>query len=167
MIIAIDVYYYNDKAKAVGVLFEDWTSTAPAEVISAYITDIADYESGSFYKRELPCITELLKKVDINKIKCIVVDGYVFLNDEGKHGLGYYLYEYLGMEIPVVGVAKTSFYNNTVYVANAFRGESKTPLYITATGMDLTEAKNNVEKMYGEYRMPALLKMLDQQTRIE
>ena len=44
--------------------------------------------------------------------------------------------------------------------------KAKTPLFLTAIGMDVDEIKPKVEAMHGAFRIPALLKKLDQLTRI-
>ena len=163
MILAIDVYYIGDRANVVGVLFDEWTQSEPSKIISIVVDGIAEYEPGNFYKRELPCILELLKEVKDYTITCIVVDGYVFLDDKGKKGLGYYLYEALDSRIPIIGVAKSYFAgNNSIEVC---RGESKKPLYVTSIGVDQRESAHFIETMYGEFRMPTLLKILDTATR--
>ncbi|MDV6169996.1 hypothetical protein R1T16_16275 [Flavobacterium sp. DG1-102-2] len=64
-VLAIDVYYYSEKAKAVGVLF-GWHDSMPSEVIIEYIDDVADYVPGEFYKRELPSIKKIIDKVDLS-----------------------------------------------------------------------------------------------------
>lgn len=42
MILAIDVYYRTDDAKAVGVLF-NWADAKPAETIIEYIEGVGEY----------------------------------------------------------------------------------------------------------------------------
>ena len=69
--------------------------------------DVAPYESGSFYKRELPCIVSLLQDLDVRDISLIVIDGFVHLDDDGRYGLGGHLYERLERKVQVVGVAKS------------------------------------------------------------
>jgi deoxyribonuclease V len=95
-------------------------------------------------------------------IGCIVVDGYFWL-EEGHQGLGYKLYEALEKKIPVVGVAKT-FYKDAKAV-QICRGDSKTPLYVTAEGMPVNDAAAAVAGMHGDYRLPTLLKLVDQTCR--
>lgn len=165
MIIAVDVYYEENRAKSVGVIFQRWEDSKPLEVITSYTETPHEYETGFFYKRELPCIQELLKLTDINQIHTLVVDGYVYLDNEQKPGLGHYVYtNYLG-EIPVIGVAKNAFHNNEALVRKIYRGSSSKPLYITAVGMELEIAAEHIQSMYGEYRFPHLLKLLDKQTK--
>jgi deoxyribonuclease V len=166
MILATDTYYHPDgTAKAVGVLFHDWTDAEPARVIEVNIPAVEDYEPGAFYKRELPCILAVLAACELVELDLIVIDGYVILNDSGKPGLGVYLYEALQRRIPVIGVAKTSFFENTVHVAEVLRGDSTKPLFVTSIGVDLNEAARAVQSMHGEFRMPYLLKLLDGVTR--
>lgn len=95
----------------------------------------------------------------------IIVDGYVTLNDDGKQGLGGYLYDALGGRIPVIGVAKTLFNQPNSGRTALVRGDSKKPLYITAKGMDLQQAYHNIRRMHGGYRIPTLLKRMDQLSR--
>ncbi|WP_298137367.1 endonuclease V [Flavobacterium sp.] len=94
MNLAIDVHYKETYAKAVGVLF-DWEDENPKEIVTAIINEVAKYESGQFYKRELPCILELLKQIDLEKVDCIIVDGHVYVNDDKSLGLGGHLYHSL------------------------------------------------------------------------
>lgn len=165
MILAFDVYYYENKAKSVAIQFEKWTDSLENAVFIEYIEPIAAYEPGLFYKRELPCMMKILEKIDLDTIEIIVIDGYVFLDDAGKWGLGAYLYEAIGQKIPVIGVAKTNFANNILNVRKVLRGESKNPLYISAIAIDLEKAANWVQNMFGEFRIPKLLKDLDKITK--
>ncbi|WP_185146967.1 endonuclease V [Chryseobacterium echinoideorum] len=166
MIYAFDTYYYENFAKTVCIAFENWNSEEEAAVYTENIAITADYESGAFYKRELPCILHLLKKINLNKGDIILVDGYVSLNSDGKLGLGGYLFKELDEKYPVVGIAKNKFSQDDFNRIEVYRGESKTPLYLTVAGTDILEIKLKIEEMQGEFRIPALLKKLDQLTRI-
>ncbi|RZJ39987.1 MAG: endonuclease V [Chryseobacterium sp.] len=165
MIYAFDTYYYEDFAKTVCIAFEDWSSEKEEEIITEKTEITSDYESGAFYKRELPCILSLLSKIELKENDIIIVDGFVTLNNDDKIGLGGYLYEALDQKIPIVGIAKNDFSLPDEKRRNVLRGESKTPLFLTAMGIDVDEIKSKVEKMHGSYRMPTLLKKLDQLTR--
>lgn len=165
MIIAFDVHYRDDFAKAVGFGFHKWSDEEEDAIFIAFTKTLADYEPGAFYKRELPCLITLLKQIDIAKVSCLIVDGYVVLDNEGNKGLGGYLYEYLEEKIPVIGIAKKPYAMNTWYVREVFRGKSQTPLYVTAQGMPLDLAAEYVRIMYGPYRIPSLLKRLDDETK--
>lgn len=165
MIIAIDVYYKNGRAKSVSIEFDNWTDEQPTQIHTVELDGIAEYVPGEFYKRELPCILKVLKKSDLSSVEAIVVDSYVQLDDDGKLGLGGYLYHHLEEQIPVIGVAKKKFHTLNKLGAAVLRGESKKPLYVTAAGMELEEAANKVQGMAGEFRFPELLKILDGVTK--
>lgn len=165
MILAFDTYYFEDKAKTVMVAFNEWTDSTTTSIMEEVIGDVAAYEPGSFYKREMPCILSLLNQVELHNIHTIIVDGFVVLDDTGKSGLGGHLFDKLNGEIPIIGVAKSSFHNNKKFVRELCRGESKKPLYITAKGIDLDAAYQNIKSMHGEYRMPTLLQILDAKTK--
>ena len=165
MILAIDVHYRDDVAKSVSVSFNHWDDAEPSHINEVYIDEVEDYIPGSFYKRELPCILKVLELSDLSKVEVIVVDGYVFLDNDQKAGLGKYLYDALDSKIPIIGVAKKKFVQNTANVIEIMRGESQNTLYITSVGIDLSQAANLIENMHGEYRIPSILKILDQKTK--
>ena len=165
MKLAVDAYYTGNKAKVVGVLFENFSDKKPLEIISKIVDGVAPYESGSFYKRELSSIVSLLQDIDMLDISLIVIDGFVYLDEEGRCGLGGHLYERLERKVQVVGVAKSLFKGSYKLVRKICRGESKRPLFVSAVGTDLDEAARLVEGMSGEFRMPSLLKILDDETK--
>jgi len=164
-ILAIDVYYTENNARIVGVIFENWDDQKPNNILYSNFDEVSEYESGSFFKRELPCILHLLKNVTLEKISTIIVDSYVFLDDENKLGLGGYLYQKLNNKIPIIGVAKKAFHLNKKNVIEILRGESTKPLYVSSVGVDLKLAANCIINMHGEYRTPTLLKLLDVETK--
>ena len=165
MILAFDTYYFQQKAKTVCLEFADWNESKIYKIYTETIDNIEDYVPGEFYKRELPCIISLLNQIDLKKVEAIIVDGFVYLDDEKKFGLGGYLYGKLNKEIPIIGVAKTNFSTIEKYKKPLFRGESKKPLFITSIGIELEDAVKKIENMEGEYRIPTLLKELDRLTK--
>ena len=166
MKLAIDVHYCNNEyAVAAGVLFSDWQSSTCTNKLSVKINEIEPYEAGSFFKRELPCILSLLKEIKEN-IEIIVIDGYVTLGEENRPGLGAHLHNKLSKKVPIIGVAKNSF-TGTPKDCEVLRGLSKNPLYITSIGISLSEAKNYIKQMHGNYRVPTLLKLVDSECRNE
>lgn len=165
LILAFDTYYVQNKAKTVGVSFDNWSDAEPVACYEETLEGAAAYEPGAFYKRELPCILSLLEKIPLATINTIIIDGYVVLNDSDKMGLGGYLYKELGGTIPVIGVAKSKFRGNSNKHKELFRGKSTNPLYITAMGIALDTACAWVNAMHGDFRMPTLLKLLDTKTR--
>ena len=46
-----------------------------------------------------------------------------------------------------------------------YRGDSAKPLFVTAVGMTLEEAKAHIASMHGEHRIPTLLRRVDQLCR--
>lgn len=167
MLAAIDVKYYPEKAKTVCALFEHWQSKEANAYIVDYSDSTEEYVPGEFYRRELPCILSVLSKVDQAALTGIVIDGFVYLDDDGRAGLGAHLYERLNRTIPVIGVAKKSFHSLTRDVILVTRGQSMNPLFVTAAGIDLKEAALNIRTMHGQYRIPDILKEVDRRTRTE
>lgn len=165
MKIAIDVHYREGFAKSVSIEFQNWDDPSPSKINEKILPEVEAYISGEFYKRELPCILEILKETKKEDIELIIVDGYVVLDDQGRAGLGMYLYEALGTTIPIIGVAKKEFKANKKKVSPILRGESQNPLYVTSVGIDLKEAAEKIKGMYGDYRMPDLLRILDRRTK--
>ena len=163
MILAVDVAYAGTTATAAGVLFNEWNSDEPAQTLITRVKNVAGYRPGEFYLRELPCIAKLLEQIDA-PLECIVIDGYVTLGENEQPGLGRILWEFRGQTIPIIGVAKSAF-RGTPGKARLLRGGSSRPLYITAAGMPLEEAKAHIAQMRGDHRVPNLLKTADRLSR--
>ena len=162
MIIATDVKYDEEAgtARAVAGAFASWDSAQLAAEYVAEVEDVAEYIPGQFYLRELPCLRAVLAIV-AEPVDVIVVDGHVWLGSEP--GLGHHLWADLGGEVPVIGVAKRRFH--TGGAAEVCRGGSTRPLYVSAVGVPLEEAVEKVRGMHGEFRLPTLLKRVDDITR--
>lgn len=170
MILALDVRYIEPPAAdgvtaVVGaVLFNNWSDETPTRAESIRLTmDIAPYEPGFFYKRELPCLLAALEHLNVGVIDTVVVDGLVFLG-EAKQGLGMHLY----MACPetvrsVIGVAKTPF--ATAITAEVLHGGSDRPLYVNSAGLTKDFAAQCISEMHGPYRIPTLLKLADTLSR--
>lgn len=163
MILVVDVQYEEENAVVAGVLFSDWRSDEVESDRTKNLTNIAPYEPGSFYKRELPCILSLLENIS-EQIDTIVIDGYVTLGIDNEPGLGMHLYQSIAKRSPIIGVAKNRF-KDTPQICELRRGSSQKPLLITAIGMPLDEAKQKISYMHGENRTPTLLKRVDQLCR--
>jgi deoxyribonuclease V len=163
MILAVDVDYGDSSAIVAGVTFENWDDEVPEDIYISRVVGVADYVPGSFYKRELPCILALLTEHKLTP-EIIVIDGFVYLNGIDAPGLGKHLYDALDGKIAVIGVAKRAFKGIDVKFAT-YRGGSKKPLYVTAEGIEVQDARRAVERMHGKYRNPALLKKVDQVCR--
>ena len=164
MILAIDVYYKGSQAKTVGVLF-NWNDEEPQKIISSVLENVEEYVPGQFYKRELPCIIDLLKMLDLKKIHLIIVDGHVFIDNQNALGLGGHLYESLFRQIPIIGIAKSSFHNTENVSFPIYRGKSNVPLYVSCVGTKIEIAIENIKNMKGKFRIPTILKVMDQETK--
>jgi len=162
-IAVLDVDYRDDHALAACVLLADWADATPTDERTARIESVAPYEPGQFYKRELPCLLAVLEPVRAS-LTVAIVDGYVWLGDETKPGLGAHLSAALGGTVPVIGVAKTRF-RDAAPVAEVLRGGSANPLFVSAVDMDLATAAERVRTMHGPYRQPTALKRVDQLCR--
>lgn len=158
MILSTDVFYKEDgSAIASGVLFDEFSCGKENETILVDIKEVNDYESGQFYKRELPCLLALIKNLK-ELPKYIIVDSYVYLND--NLGLGGYLYEALNKEVIIIGVAKAPF-TDISSATQIFRGDSKKALYITSAGIQQEEAKELIKNMHGKFRIPTMIRLAD------
>lgn len=166
MIAAIDVAYGSRGGHAACVLFRAFADATPASHHVIHVPDVADYEPGSFYKRELPCLLAALAAAPAPP-DIVIVDGFVWLSADGRPGLGARLHEALSPRLPstkVIGVAKTGF-AGSAFATPVLRGASVKPLFITAAGMDATEAANHIRAMHGAHRIPTLLRLVDRMCR--
>ena len=163
MLACVDVDYRDHEAVAACVLFRAWTDAAGAAEEVEHIAQVEPYQPGQFYRRELPCLLAVLARVPAPP-EAVVVDGYVWLADEAAPGLGGHLYAALGRTVPVIGVAKTRFAGATL-ARPVVRGTSRRPLWVTAAGIDPDDAARHVTDMHGPFRIPTLLKRVDQLCR--
>jgi deoxyribonuclease V len=163
MLLALDVHYDHDRAIAAAVAFDDWTAAAATRCYISHVDGVADYASGAFYRRELPCLLQLLNEHALTPTH-LVIDGYVDLDTSGRPGLGRHLFDALAGQVAIVGVAKTAFAGIGAESA-ILRGGSARPLYVTAAGVDLAWAKARIVSMNGPHRIPTLLKRADQLCR--
>ena len=102
-----DVHYpASGGARAAAVLSHDSRFDAVVDERVAELDEVADYQPGRFYLRELPALRAVLG--DATGLSLLIVDGYVDLEPDGRRpGLGAYCHEAFG--VPVIGVAKTPF----------------------------------------------------------
>ena len=163
MIACLDVQYHATGATVACVTFQAWAQAQPSQEFTVAIAQVEPYESGQFYKRELPCLLAALEKL-AHTPSTIVIDGYVWLGDETHAGLGAHLYAALGRSVPVIGVAKTRFAGATA-AREVYRGASQTPLFVTAAGLPSDLAAQHIAAMHGAFRLPTLLKRVDQLCR--
>jgi len=154
LISCVDVDYRASGAVGAGLWFRGWQASTIEHQAVQHFSEVADYEPGAFYRRELPCLLGVLAlgpRADV-----IVIDGYVWLADAAP-GLGAHLHAAIGGI--VVGVAKTKFAgSNAIPVC---RGASQSPLFITSAGVEPDVAASWIASMHGPHRIPTLLKQVD------
>lgn len=156
-----DVFYLDDQdeANAACIMFDSWDARKETCSFTERVHGIAPYEPGFFFKRELPCLLALFKRAPA-PFSAVLVDGLVWLDADGKPGLGAHLFEALGRAVPVIGVAKTSFMGGE-FATKLLRGTSSRPLFVNAAGIDNTTAAGWVRQMSGPNRLPKFLKDVD------
>jgi len=120
------------------------------------VADVAPYQPGQFYLRELPPLRAVLD--GLSGLSLLVIDGYADLDPDGRPGLGARARDEFG--VPVIGVAKTPFRTATHAIA-VLRGTSARPLYVTAAGMPRADAASLVRQMTGRHRLPDALRRAD------
>jgi deoxyribonuclease V len=161
LIACVDVDYRDPIAVAAGVWFRGWPASEAETEAVATCREVAPYQPGELYRRELPCLLAVLARGPAADV--IVVDGYVWLGPE-RPGLGAHLHAALGNRAAVVGVAKSRF-AGAIDAVPVYRGGSRSPLYVTAAGIGAAEAAGWVASMRGPYRVPSLLKRVDRLAR--
>ena len=163
MFMAVDVHYRDNSAVAAGLLFDHWSASEPVHELVIPVAQIAPYEPGNFFRRELPCILALLHHLpDLPEI--IIVDGYVDVGRKERPGLGRHLYQALQGRVAVIGVAKTRF-KDSPSSAVVYRTPSRRPLFVTAAGISPDHARRCIVRMHGNWRIPTLLKRVDRLCR--
>jgi deoxyribonuclease V len=163
MIVCVDVDYRATEVVAACVGLHDWPDAAPAfEAVTRTEGAPPAYESGAFYRRELPYLVAALGALPAPP-RLIVVDGYVWLAP-GRPGLGAHLHSALGGGIEIVGVAKRNFAGASTAIP-ILRGTSRHPLFVTATHADVAAVAESVRTMHGDHRIPTLLKRVDRLAR--
>lgn len=158
---AVDVYYpAAGGARAALVITADPRFATIRSEHTVTLADVAPYEPGKFFARELPALRAVL--ADATDLDLIVVDGYVDLDPHGRAGLGAHVHaEYA---VPVIGVAKTAFRSAT-HARPVCRGQAVRPLYVTAAGIDIEKAAALVRDMAGPHRLPDALRRADALSR--
>lgn len=173
--LAVDSYYYSETdCYTVGVLFDEWKSAIPKYTLNTHTKKFMNYIPGKFFLRELPGILDLLKETDLGNIDTIIIDGYCWLNDRKTgltEGLGAHLHDALPKEfqkhIDIIGVGKTLYGKRTPGIYKEItRGRALKPLFITDYDLALNnKAAMKIKSMAGRFRIPYLLKYLDDRTK--
>ena len=149
-------YLPSGGARAAVVVAADAAFSRLTGARVAVVPEVAPYQPGQFYLRELPPLRAALDGV--GGLSLLVIDGYADLDPGGRPGLGARAREEFG--VPVIGVAKTPFRTATHAIA-VMRGTSARPLSITAAGMPRSDAADLVRHMAGRHRLPDALRRAD------
>jgi deoxyribonuclease V len=161
MYVAVDVHYPDSGgARAALVSARDSRFSDIVEERLRVLSEVAPYQPGKFFERELPALRAVLD--GIGSLAMVIVDGYVDLDPDGRPGLGAHLYAESG--VPVVGVAKTAFRTAT-HAVEVRRGAADRPLYVTAAGVPVQAAATLVADMAGPFRLPDALRRVDALSR--
>ncbi len=165
----LDVHYQENPqtnkttASVAGIRFQGIAKNNILSKHTIQIDNVAPYQSGQFYKREMPCILALLAEIN-EPYDCIIIDGYVYLDGEQKEGLGKHLYNHLANKKSIIGIAKNKFFDISEDYA-VYRGISKHPLYVTSVDFDNGKALQIVKNLEGEHKLPNIVKMVDKLSR--
>jgi len=158
---AVDVHYPAGGGAVAGlVIAGDPTFATITEERTAVLIDVAPYQPGAFYTRELPAIRTVLSGA--GQIDLLIIDGYVHLDPGGRPGLG--VHAHTEFAVPVIGVAKTAF-RSASHAIRVHRGNAQRPLYVTAAGIPAEQAADLVRRMAGPYRLPDALRRVDALSR--
>ena len=163
-VVIIDADYLEDQRKGhvAGVVCNSPLDDHAQKVVTAVVDGIGEYIPGQFYKRELKCAEAILRQLNLVRIDMIIVDGYADFGTEAR-SLGAHVYE--EYKLPVVGIAKNRLKLCVLEGTEVYRGESLSPLYVTAKGIEQDVAKDMVRRMVGPYRIPDLVKLADKYAR--
>ncbi|QSB12832.1 endonuclease V [Natronosporangium hydrolyticum] len=154
---AVDVHYPTEGgARAALVVAGDLRFRRIISEHTTQLPEVADYQPGRFYLRELPAVMAVLATTV--PLDLLVIDGYVDLDPQGRPGLGARLHAQSG--VPIIGVAKTAYRGATHAVA-VRRGQTTRPLFVTAVGIAAADAAAIVDGMAGPYRLPDSLRRVD------
>ncbi len=163
-IACLDVAYADTAAAVAGALIDSWDAKDPSQMrVRRFDSPPESYEPGAFYKRELPLLLLIISEFD-QPIEMIIIDGYVWLDANRQPGLGAHLFASLGRRIPIIGVAKTRYRNDTWSIP-VFRGASQRPLFVTSAGIQVKKAAEYVRRMHGDHRIPTILTLVDRAAR--
>jgi deoxyribonuclease V len=158
---AVDVHYPAEGgAHAAAVVAADARFATIVDERVRWLPEVAPYEPGRFFARELPAVRAVL--ADLGALDLVVIDGYVDLDAAGRPGLGAHLHA--DIQVPVIGVAKTAFRGATHAIA-VRRGGAARPLYVTAAGLPADRAAALVAEMAGPHRLPDALRRVDRLAR--
>ena len=162
-ILAININFQENQDTVAGVLFTRWNSGRAESVLSVKVENTESFIGGEIFGRELKVVNALLSQCK-SKLDYIVLDGLVFSDGHSEAGLGKYIYDQLEEKVVVIGVSN-KLVKGLPEECGLCRGDSGTPLYVTAVSVGLSQAKELITSMHGKFRMPTLLKLAEKKSR--
>lgn len=151
----VDVDYRAAEVATACLGFDGWADPlARIELLVRTPGAPPPYQPGAFYTRELPYVLAALARMPA--LELVIVDAYVWLGADHP-GLGKYVADAAG--VPVIGLAKTRYAGAPA--VELVRGDSASPLYVTAIGLAAEVAAAHVRAMHGPFRIPTLIKRAD------
>lgn len=163
MLCALDVHYEPAATRVAAVEFRGWSDADAEREHVLSLPAAAPYVPGQFYRRELPPLLAVIAALAAEP-EVLLVDGHVWL-EPGRPGLGAHLHAALGGRPKVVGLAKTAFGGAGGVWREVYRGTSRQALWVDAVGWDHGAAADAVRSMHGPFRLPTLLRRVDQLSR--
>lgn len=166
MIIAFETYFYNGNSYTVGGVFETWAD----DTIKYFVTSKQEYKDGEdAFSYDISCIMQCLSLVNIDNIDTIIINGFVWLSQDGKtttEGLGAKLndaiIEKYGEPKNIVGISTKKHFVKIPNCYEVFRDEdNEHPLYVTCSNPDYAEHYSVlVTRMWGKYKMPTIFRLI-------
>lgn len=157
MIGVFDVGYGEESALVGCLTIAEFEDAVPTSEWVVEVSPVGPYVPGQFWRRELDPLLRGIASAP-SALSVCVIDAYVDLGEDRTPGLGRLLHARTG--VPVIGVAK-SRYPGTPRDYEIRRGSSDRPLYVSAAGFDLGEAKECVARMAGRGRVPTMIRRAD------
>jgi deoxyribonuclease V len=164
VIAILDAAYAGEASVAACLTADDWTSTVPIAEFTHRAGRAEPHTPGEFHRREFPLIMSVLAMLP-ERPRMLVIEGYVWLDTDGRKGLGAHLFEALRGRTAIVGLATSCFADAEQWVEQVGRGDSENPLWVTAAGVTLSEAVSGVKRMHGPHRIPTLVGRVAQLAR--
>ena len=162
MIACLDVAYGEAVAHAAGITFRAWADASPLEERVVRVEEVHPYQPGRFFRHEVPCLLAVLRALPPAEV--IVVDGYICLGGGDRPGPGRICIRRSAGERPWSALPRPGS-KEPGTACEVVRGRSTRPHFFTAAGMSPGCAAEHVRSMHGPYRIPALLKRLDELCR--
>ena len=166
MIVAFDTYFCNGTLYTVGGVFKSWVDNN----ICYYVTNKEVYAVGTQQETEISSIMKCLSRLDMNKVDCIVINGFVWSTQDGKtvsSGFGSKISDSIiltyGEKKIVVGITREESAKGIPYTKECKRGlEDFATYYISCSETVYAEHYAKlIKRMDGDKGMPTLFDTIE------